>query len=624
MRQTPLLVLTLALTVLPHPAGAATRSEVLSTAARVADRLAAIKPLGRSWEDAPYLVGSLLLAEQMERDSPGSGARFVERAASAVDRGDAHLSFGDDAGYAQAALDLYRLTAPGDALRRAERLRATDGPTAFARRAVRTRPSDGPPEDPWWAAGGYGARFWVDDLFTLPPWLAMRGSTRDGLPGDPIARDLAYEWIEAYLYDHRPASADAREASVPSARERAGPLLWDPDLALFRHDLSPGGLTAYWGRGNGWAAFGLVRAARFLDAPYGGARYAEIVDRTGLRELLSRLAASLAARRTSDGGWPTDLVHQGACSTAETSGTALITFMLATGVNEGWLDRSVYAPIVLQAYTLLLGRIDADGDVVGIQPPGTGPDCRTTTSDDPHVNVTYGVGAVLLAAAEAARLGEDELARLSEEAAKPIEKRPLGWTWLLASGAPSPLHSVAIANRGLEPVHAVVTRDESQEPSRAVPVAVDLPPRGTALIPLAGAASSAELLTVRATGELVVSGRVVDAARERRGSRDRSALRRRNVPAAPLFTALSDGESADAAVGEGDVALGAANPTGTDARMTVRISASDGSFVQTFEIAVPAGSAAFEAVSLPSGAIVTFRCTTRGSSVVPLAVPAER
>src|SRR5262249_48881203 len=156
------------------------------------------------------------------------------------------------------------------------------------------------------------------------------------------------------------------------------------------------GHESYWGRGNGWAAWGLTRSARYLDAPYAGSRYADVVDRTALREILSRLAGSLAAGRSSDGGWPSALLNPEACDAADTSATGLATYMLLAGVRDGWLDRSVYVPIALKAFGLLLDRVDAECDLSHIQPPGTGPDCTVRNSDDPSVNLAYGVGAFLL------------------------------------------------------------------------------------------------------------------------------------------------------------------------------------------------------------------------------------
>jgi rhamnogalacturonyl hydrolase YesR len=209
------------------------------------------------------------------------------------------------------------------------------------------------------------------------PWLSLYGSTRHGLPGNELARNLAYEWIGAYV-----------------------PVLWDESHALFRHDRDSG-LEFFWARGNGWSLVALVRAAEALDAPYTGGRHDQVLSTSELREMLRASAESLLARQTADGGWGSYLSKPEECPVAETSGTALLTFFLARGVNEGWLDREVYQPVVLRAVGLLLRRVDAQGDVSGIQPPDVGPNCgKTTTNNERGVNVNYGSGAVLLALSE--------------------------------------------------------------------------------------------------------------------------------------------------------------------------------------------------------------------------------
>ncbi len=418
------------MTLVPGLARAATRAGILGAAGRAADRLPAIRSEGRRWEDVPYLVGLLLVGEQLEKTAPGAGRSWIDRAAAVVGNGDAPIANGDYAGYAQAAMDLYRLTPPADAARRANFLSATDGPFRFAAVALHAVPSNSPPLADWWVDGGYGTRFWVDDLFTMPPGLAMRGAKRDGLPGDAVARDLAYEWIEAYLYDHRPPSAGAPAADVPSESQRAGPFLWDPALSLFRHD-PDSGRAHYWGRGNGWAAWGLSRSAGYLDTPYGGSRYDVVLDRTAIREVLVQFAVALTVRRSDDGGWPTDLAHPEDCPSSETSATGLITYMLAKGVNEGWLDRTAFTPVVLKAFSLLLERIDAQGDVSGIQPPGTGPDCGVTTSSDAAVDVSYGVGAFLLAASEVSMFPDADLATLEGVAARPVDRSFNARLWIV-------------------------------------------------------------------------------------------------------------------------------------------------------------------------------------------------
>ncbi|HKR66800.1 MAG TPA: glycoside hydrolase family 88 protein [Thermoanaerobaculia bacterium] len=386
-----------------HP-GALTREHILETSTRVADRVTWTFHPRLHWENAVYFDGLVLLGEQMESRAPGSGARFLDRAAAVILDSDDPIEtvyWGDGTAFAQATLDLYRVLPPSDP-RRAALLTKLAGPMSFAEHAIRVRPADGAPRNPWWIEGGYGARFWQDDLYMVTPWLALYGAS-----GNELARNLAYEWIESYVYEHRPESTDAREAAVPSLRSRRGTLLWDAQRGLFHH--APGSSPEFfWARGNGWALVALARAAEALDAPYTGGRYDQVVSSAEMREMLRIAAQSLIARRTPDGGWSSYLAMPDQCPEAETSGTALLTFFLARGVNEGWLDRATYAPIATRALALLLRRVDAQGVVYGIQPPDVGPGCGKIASDN-AINVNYGPGALLLAASEVLKFADEDL-----------------------------------------------------------------------------------------------------------------------------------------------------------------------------------------------------------------------
>ena len=382
-----------------EPPVALTSESIIALASRAADRVELSTEPRLHWENAVYLDGLVLFGEEMNLRNPGSGDQFIERAASVILNSDDSIDtvyFGDGTAFVQAAMDLYRVLPPNDP-RRATLLATATGPMKFAEHAIRDTPPTAPPHDPWWIDGGYGVRFWQDDLYMVVPWLALYGSAQDGLPANELARNLAYEWIEAYAYEHRPESS----AAVPSSPSRRGLLLWDETNALFQHQPDAIGLTDwFWGRGNGWALVALTRASESLDAPYTGGRYDQVISSDELRTMLRASAASLLARRTPDGGWGSFLARPDLCPAAETSATALLTFFLARGVNDGLLDRDVYQPIVMRAFAVLLQRVARDGTITDIQPPGVGPACDRTSSNDPAFNLNYAAGAVLLASSE--------------------------------------------------------------------------------------------------------------------------------------------------------------------------------------------------------------------------------
>src|SRR3954451_9997469 len=340
-----------------------THQTIVSTAIRIADHVTINPSEARlHWENAPYLDGLVLFGDELQHEGNPTGARLIERAASVILGSDDDINgvfFGDGTAYAQVALDLYRVLPPRDP-RRAALLATLSGPMSFAEHAIRATPKTGTPRNPWWIDGGFGTRYWQDDMYMVIPWLAMNGSSRDGLPANELSRNLAYEWIEAYVYDHRPASSDSREVAVPSAAARNGVFLWDADFNLFQHQPEwIGSKDVFWGRGNGWSAIALMRAADYLDTPYSGTQYPVVISAAEIRDLLVRMAASLKARQTPDGGWGSDLSHPLDCPVAETSATGMITFFLARGINEGWLDRDTYLPVVRRS--LISGALSTTG-----------------------------------------------------------------------------------------------------------------------------------------------------------------------------------------------------------------------------------------------------------------------
>jgi rhamnogalacturonyl hydrolase YesR len=408
----------------PLPEPQRIRAELLSNSERVIARVLALHPkLYRNhWQNGALMMGMLSTAEAKEQKWPGSGQALLQDVASVVDSrdwaglpDDCSAYHGDCTTFAQVALRLRAMTT-GDETARERWLAAVANPMAFAKHALRDTPSGSPPVPEWWIEGGDGTRFWVDDLYTIQPWLAMMGSTREGMPGDPLARDLAYEMLESCLYDHRPDSTDARERNVPSSRRRNGELLWNANESLLAHDPTAVGSDDRWGRGNGWGIYGIVTTLEYLDRPYQGGRYDEVIARQDLENLFVSLAFALKDRRTPDGGWSPHLglAHLNDCPTSETSATGLITYALAWGINTGRLSRDVFVPVVLRASAVLQRKIAASGDVLDIQPSAGGPVCAFWSSDqsDPNLNMNYGVGALVLANIEVRKFDDDDLYEL--------------------------------------------------------------------------------------------------------------------------------------------------------------------------------------------------------------------
>jgi len=163
---------------------------------------------------------------------------------------------------------------------------------------------------------------------------------------------------------------------------------------------SPNGKNIYWSRGNGWVFAALARTLQCLPAT--DAHYHEYAG------VFTKMAEALKNCQRSDGFWNMNLGDPDHYPAPETSGTGFFTFGLAWGINNGFLDRNTYYPTVAKAWNGLTAiAIQPNGNVGNIQGVGEFP-------RDPSVFTTavdFGVGAVLLAAAEVAKLsGSDETA----------------------------------------------------------------------------------------------------------------------------------------------------------------------------------------------------------------------
>lgn len=215
---------------------------------------------------------------------------------------------------------------------------------------------------PWW---------WCDALFMAPPvWSRMYASTHD-------AKYLVYldaHWWETsnLLYD----------------RVRH---LYFRDVT-FLHAADSHGNPIFWSRGNGWVMAGIARTLDDLPPKY---------PRRGKYETqLREMAAAVARLQDPQTGlWHASMLNGADFPLPETSGSALMTFALAWGVNHGVLPRSVYAPVIAKAWRGLVQQIYADGRLGCIQQTGAAPAHYLPSS-----SYNYGVGAFLLAGSEVERL----------------------------------------------------------------------------------------------------------------------------------------------------------------------------------------------------------------------------
>ena len=113
---------------------------------------------------------------------------------------------------------------------------------------------------------------------------------------------------------------------------------------------------AAWGRGNGFPALGL--ALVLTELPVHSPLREQFVE--GHRQHLEALS------KHQD---PTGMWHQvidNPESDREITSTCMITFAMIRGVREGWLDESVYAPLIEKAWEGIKTRVAPNGTLVDV------------------------------------------------------------------------------------------------------------------------------------------------------------------------------------------------------------------------------------------------------------------
>lgn len=207
---------------------------------------------------------------------------------------------------------------------------------------------------------------WADALFMAPPvWMHLAEVTGDKRYFD-FANDEFWETVN---------------------------LLWDKEDHLFYRDTrffkkrEDNGQKVIWARGVGWVVAGLARILEHVPA--------DDPQRADYEKIFKQVMARLAGAQQSDGFWRPSVLAPESQPFKEASGTALMTFAYAYGINKGLLDKETYLPVVENAWAALIGVIQPSGKLGWVQPIGAKP--NTVSAEDTQV---YAVGGFLLAGTE--------------------------------------------------------------------------------------------------------------------------------------------------------------------------------------------------------------------------------
>jgi unsaturated rhamnogalacturonyl hydrolase len=170
--------------------------------------------------------------------------------------------------------------------------------------------------------------------------------------------------------------------------------LWWRDKDFTPPYKEPNGKNCYWSRGNGWVFAALVRVLEAIPK--------DAAHRKQYEDDFKAMAEALALIQRKDGFWNVSLHDESNFGGKETTGTSLFVYGMTWGINNGYLDKKKYYPIVTRAWNALLkDAVHENGFLGYVQ--GTGKEPKdgqpVTVSSLPNFQ-DYGVGCFLLAGSE--------------------------------------------------------------------------------------------------------------------------------------------------------------------------------------------------------------------------------
>lgn len=188
-------------------------------------------------------------------------------------------------------------------------------------------PAKATKEEKDWAAKGFSwqTRLWIDDMYMITVvQLEAYKVTKDSKYLDRAAKEMA-------MY-------------LDSLQRPNGLFYHAPDVPY------------YWGRGDGWMAVGMPNILQLLPKDH--------PNRPRIMEGYLKMMKSLKAYQRPNGMW-NQLIDE-PDFWAETSGTGMFTYGLLTGVKEGWLNATEYAPVVRKAWLAMVPYIDERDNVTEV------------------------------------------------------------------------------------------------------------------------------------------------------------------------------------------------------------------------------------------------------------------
>jgi len=111
-----------------------------------------------------------------------------------------------------------------------------------------------------------------------------------------------------------------------------------------------------WGRGNGWMAVGMAEILRILPS--------DNLNRARIMEGYHKMMGALLKYQEEDGMWRQIIDDPEAWK--ETSGTAMFTYAMITGVKNGWLDSKTFGTAARKGWLALTSYINVNDELTEV------------------------------------------------------------------------------------------------------------------------------------------------------------------------------------------------------------------------------------------------------------------
>ncbi len=211
---------------------------------------------------------------------------------------------------------------------------------------------------------------WCDALYMAPPAMAKISAITNAPEYLYLMNSM---WWETYQHLY------SEEDSLFYRDER---YVIKPDGSGPRTE---SGKKVFWGRGNGWVLAGLAKLLQWLPEDY--------TTHPAFVRVFEEMSSKIASLQQEDGLWRSGLYDPQQYPAPETSSSGFFCYALAWGINEGYLDKQQYLPVVKKAWIGLNGALQNSGKIGYVQQVGHEP--RSVGKDD---SMEYGTAAYILAA----------------------------------------------------------------------------------------------------------------------------------------------------------------------------------------------------------------------------------